>query len=285
MPLRGGGGHVLGSLCVVDRAPRTWDADDLKLLDDLAAVVSDDIEHRLTARRRTQVDEASRALLDAWRPQTEAVTALVELAEQSDDPRLQGSAARARASTSRLSAAATRLARTAPEPAAAAAGSTVTDLRRLVERAVDGARQSTRTTAIGLDLPDAPLLVRCDQVRAELALVHLLVSALHHTPTGRLLDVRLSGDASALAAELRLSAPATTVPAAELARVVSRFAGAVDAGRGPAGGPAALRMLRGGVQATSGSVTGSSSADGLVFTARWALARDAGEVIDLRAAP
>jgi GAF domain-containing protein len=284
-PLRSGGGHVLGSLCVIDRAPRSWDQDVLKLLDDLAVVVSNDIEHRLSSRRTLQVDTQARKLLDAWGPHADAVAGLVELAEQSDDPRLQGSAARARASAGRLGAAAATLTREVQRPTAPQSPAATTDLRRLVERAVGGARQATGTSSISLDLPGSPLPVRTDPVRSEQALVHLLVSALHHTPVSRMLAVRLDADAPARSAHVRLSAPATMVPAAELARLVSRFAGALALDGDRPAGPAALRMLRGGVQASSGSVTGSSSADGLVFTARWALAQEAPAVIDLRGAP
>jgi signal transduction histidine kinase len=139
----------------------------------------------------------------------------------------------------------------------------------------------TGTSSISLDLPGAPLLVRCDPVRLEQALVHLSVSALHHTLSGRMLAVRLTGGAPSPDARVELSAPAMQLPAAELARLISRFAAAVGVGGGRPG-PASLRMLRGGVQATSGAVTASSSPDGLVFRARWDLAQDPAALIDLR---
>ena len=281
MPLRSAGGHVLGSLCVVDRTPRTWGAEELELLDDLAVVVSTDIEHRLATRRSAQVEAGARQVLDAWRPHADAVAGLVELAEQSDDPRLQRSAARTRGSTGLLSTAATNLGRMAQDPPSQARSQATVDLRRLLERAVDSARRTTGTSLLDLDLPGSPLPVHCDPVRMEQALVHLLVSALHHTPSGRVLAVRLRGGAPSPDARLELVAPTTQVPAAELARLVSRFAAAYDVGGSPTA-PAAMRMLRGSVQATSGSVTGSCSPDGLDFRARWHLAQDAPPVIDLR---
>lgn len=283
MPLRGGGGHVLGSLCVVDRTARHWDPEELRLLDDLAAVVSNDIEHRLAHQRTTQVEAEARAVLDAWRPHADAVASLVELSEQADDPRLQRSAARVRSTGGRVGSAATALDRSTQEPAATTAVPTSVDLRRLTERAVDGARQATGTAAVSVDLPGSALPLRCDPVRMEQALVHLLVAALHHTPVGRMLAVRLTGGASS-PAQLELSAPSTQLPAAELARLVSRFAATVDAdGKRPTA-PAALRMVRGGVQASTGAVTASSSPDGLLFRAAWDLG-PAETVIDLRAAP
>ena len=279
MPLRSGGGHVLGSLCVIDRVPRSWDAEALKVLDDLAVVVSDDIERRLSAGHAVRLESHARGVVDAWRPHADAVAGLVELAEQSEDPRLQGSAARTRSSAVRLGAATTTLARSAPTSATPTHHTASTDLRRLVERAVDGARQTTGTSALRLDLPGSTLPVHCDPVRSERALVHLLVSALHHTPSGRTLDIRLSASGPERQADLRVSAPAAKVPAAELARLVARCTEAVVGGRST--NPAALRMLRGGVQATSSAVTGSSSADGLEFRVRWPLAPHEA-LIDLR---
>ncbi len=264
---------------VVDRTARTCGGDKPGLLDDLGVVVSNDIEQRLATRRTAQVEGEARNVLDAWWPHADAVASLVELAEQSDDPRLQRSAARARASAGRVSAAATRLGRTAQEPTPR---TSTADLRRLVERAVGGARQMTGTSSISLDLPGSPLPVRGNPVRLEQALVHLFVSALHHTLSGRVVAVRLTGGATSPDARVELSAPATQLPAAELARLVSRFAAAVGVDGGRPTGPASLRMLRGSVQATSGAVTGSSSPDGLVFRARWDLAQDPAALIDLR---
>ncbi len=52
VPLRTGSGHVLGALCVHDRTPRTWPPEQVGLLDELALLVSRDLEHRLAARGR-----------------------------------------------------------------------------------------------------------------------------------------------------------------------------------------------------------------------------------------
>jgi hypothetical protein len=150
-----------------------------------------------------------------------------------------------------------------------------------VERAIDGARQMTGTSSISLDLPGSPLPVRVNTLRLEQGLVRLFVSALHHTLSGRVVAVRLTGGAPSHDARMELSAPAMQVPAAELARLISRFAAAVGVdGERPAG-PACLRLLSGSVQATSGIVTGSSSPDSLVFRARWDLVQDTAAHIDL----
>ena len=288
MPLRTSDGHVLGSLCVVDRAPRAWEQACLSLLEDLAVVVSHDIQNRLAGERNAELQRAARSVLEQAPAHAHAVAALVELAELADDPQLQRSAARARASSQRLTAETSRLARVSGVLSAdAQAGSrSVLDLRRVVERAVAGARQATGTSDITLDLPGTALPIVCDPVRLELALVHLFVSALHHTSGGRPLAVKLSGGHPTATegrgrSELLLSAPGTRVPAAELGRLVARFAGAVEACDERAVGQAALRMTAGAVHATSGPVTASSSPNGLTFRAEWVLA--GGDlVIDLR---
>jgi PAS domain S-box-containing protein len=48
VPLRTGGGHVLGTLCVMDHRPRPWSEGDVDLMTDLAASVMTEIELRLT---------------------------------------------------------------------------------------------------------------------------------------------------------------------------------------------------------------------------------------------
>lgn len=64
-------GHALGTLCVVDRVPRSFDEDEVETLTDLARIVSDELELRLLAAtdpltgalsRRAFRDEATRSL-------------------------------------------------------------------------------------------------------------------------------------------------------------------------------------------------------------------------------
>ncbi|MBG0830183.1 GAF domain-containing protein [Planomonospora sp. ID67723] len=63
-PLRTDAGQVLGALCVIDPEPRQWSAEQLRLLDDLAAMVEAEIAARL-ARARAQAQEARmRTVLD-----------------------------------------------------------------------------------------------------------------------------------------------------------------------------------------------------------------------------
>jgi serine phosphatase RsbU (regulator of sigma subunit) len=56
MPLTDGHGHVLGSLCAIDHAPRQWTDGELRLLSDLAAACSDSLRLRIS----TAVAESGR---------------------------------------------------------------------------------------------------------------------------------------------------------------------------------------------------------------------------------
>jgi phosphoserine phosphatase RsbU/P len=51
VPLTTSDGHNLGTFCIIDQQPRTVSDDDLDVLRDLASVVMDQLELRLTARR------------------------------------------------------------------------------------------------------------------------------------------------------------------------------------------------------------------------------------------
>lgn len=50
-PLRTSDGHNLGTVCVIDRAPRRIGPSERSVLEDLAAIVVDELELRLAARR------------------------------------------------------------------------------------------------------------------------------------------------------------------------------------------------------------------------------------------
>ena len=50
IPLRTRDGHNLGTLCIIDRQPRTLSHQDLRTLEDLAAIVMNDLEQRLQSR-------------------------------------------------------------------------------------------------------------------------------------------------------------------------------------------------------------------------------------------
>lgn len=51
IPLRTREGYNLGTLCIIDREPRTLNSQDLRTLEDLAAIVMNDLKQRMQSRR------------------------------------------------------------------------------------------------------------------------------------------------------------------------------------------------------------------------------------------
>lgn len=274
VPLMTRGGHVLGSLCVVDQRPRQWTPKQVELLGELARLVISDIEHRLAASRVASAEALGRRAGESTASLLEAVSDLVELAQHEADPRLQRAAAKARSRSVALERIVGDLSEVVEElEVTTPPGRSPVDLGRTVERAVAGARLSTGTTELDLVLPREHVLITGDPLRLEQALVHLLVSALHHKAEGEHLQVRLVGEqqegASHATATLTLDALASQVPAAELGRIVARFRAATGDSPDAPDGPAALRMVSGAVEAHSGSVSARSSARALSFRAEW----------------
>ena len=80
-PLIAPGGHVVGSLCVIDTEPRDAGAMDFGALKDLAAIVVDELELRASneklADRRRQVQDLTRALTNAEEAERERLSSLL----------------------------------------------------------------------------------------------------------------------------------------------------------------------------------------------------------------
>lgn len=68
-PLTTGDGHNLGTLCVIDTEPREFGADQVQTLKDMAAIVMDELELRLSARRAVELAATTaRALQESLLP-------------------------------------------------------------------------------------------------------------------------------------------------------------------------------------------------------------------------
>lgn len=68
-PLRGADGHRVGTLCIIDRSPRTMSAEDLRTLEDLAVMVEEELKvirmSRAEREMRTECERLKRlALVD-----------------------------------------------------------------------------------------------------------------------------------------------------------------------------------------------------------------------------
>lgn len=64
-PLVTGDGHGLGTLCIIDRQPRTFSEDQAAILRTLAAIVMDSLEMRLAARDVVRAEEEKRRAIQA----------------------------------------------------------------------------------------------------------------------------------------------------------------------------------------------------------------------------
>ncbi len=279
VPLNASGGHVLGGLCVVDRRPRAWTGEQVLLLRDLAALVSKDLADRLGVGSIVGVQGLGRRLEVEVQALLDAVSGLVEMAEQQPEPSMQRYAALARARSVRVAALAAELGKAAaPRSSFVGYHASSVDLVRSVERVADGMREATGSSDVSLQVPAEPLLISCDPVRLERALTHLLVSTHHHTAGGESVRVQLSGistkDAEGAGrpkAELRVSALGTQIPAAELGRIVARFQAASNGKPVRKPRPAAMRIFAGETHVSNGAVEGRSSPHGLTFRAEWNL--------------
>lgn len=286
-PLRTDSGHVLGSLCVVDVEPREWTTDELALLAGLAVLVRNEIEGRLDAGRLLDVQSLAERLGAEVDALGDVLGSLLDLADRQDEPRLQRYAAVTRSRNARVTTLARELRESSlpagPHPARTPAP---VDLNRTALRAV---RSAAGTSGLELRTAPVPLLIRCEPMALERALVHLVVTVLHHSAEEAVAEVSLAAVPNALIdgqarARLTVRAPGAHVPTGELGRLVSRFG---ETASGPADGagtgPATLRMEGGAVRARSGQVDATSSREGLVLTAEWDLVPGAPPaLIDLR---
>jgi GAF domain-containing protein len=97
-PVRGAGGHVLGTFCVVDTEPRIWSTRDVEVLQTLASAVSREIELRATVSAVTAASSAvteGEARLRALADQTTRLSESLQVSLlPALDPRVLGIAGR-----------------------------------------------------------------------------------------------------------------------------------------------------------------------------------------------
>ena len=283
VPLRTSEGHVLGTLCVVDARPRTWDDESLALLDDLTALAAHEVEQRLSSVRARRLGELAQQVAEQVPRLADAVHSLAEIADEQEEPRLHRYAALSRARMDAVLSLARRLEAASTEASATPRTAVAMDLRAVVERCVRCVRSATGTEGIHLDAATEPLLVRCDALGLERAITHVLVTTLHHSRGDAPVVLELRRAESGGAHDRRGRTPVGTltvtardsrVPTRELARIVSRFsdAGCEEVPSDQVGAPARIRITRRAVIAESGSVHGEASTEGsLILRAQWPL--------------
>ncbi|HWG99781.1 MAG TPA: GAF domain-containing protein, partial [Pilimelia sp.] len=132
-PLQTSSGHVLGSLCVIDRQPRQWTGEQLALLGEVAAIVLQEIEHRLAARTIDDIRGLTGQLIVGLDGTVDAVRGLADLVEQQDDLRLHRFAAGALSKVDQVKDLTVRLQREAVDWVGRATGPASVDTREVVD--------------------------------------------------------------------------------------------------------------------------------------------------------
>ena len=271
-PLRTSAGHVLGALCVIDSRRREWKPREIDLLSDLAEIAIREIQHRTNEAQEARVRDLAAQLTHATLATEDAVTPLVAVAAEQEEPRLQRFAALTRARMNQTLSTSKKL-------SSALAGGQVQlgHVRSGEANLVQTVQRAARTTAAAADTDEllvhstaAPLLVRCDPMALERAVTHLMVTAQNYATGDNPVELHL--EVRGPEAELRLQAPGSRVPTAELTRMVARFYATTSGHSEDEDEEAVIRFVQGATVIQSGLVQARSAVDGLRFRARWPLA-------------
>lgn len=248
------------------------------------APATQDVHPRPDTAQEGRVRQLAQRIASELPAFADVLQSLVEIADEQDEPRLQRYAALCRSRVDPVLSLARELgAVTSDGPAEQARSRVTTDLRSLVARAVDDAREVTGTDAIRLQAGSTPLRVRCDVEDLERSVTHLVVTALHHRRGDAPVVLRLAESAAGGAhgepdgrtayATLTVEAEDCSVSTGELARILSRLHEATRTeSSDDAQAPARMRVRGGSVIAEGRTVRGEASRDGrLVLQARWRL--------------
>lgn len=96
------------------------------------------------------------------------------------------------------------------------------DLRRVVDESVELFRDSSSLHTIRAELPDEPIVIRCDRLRIEQTLNNLLSNAIKYSPRGGTIRVAIHRDGER--ATVSVSDPGIGIDASEVQRLWEPFA-------------------------------------------------------------
>lgn len=267
-PLTTPDGHVLGSLCVVDRTPRAWADDELAVLHDLAGLVSSEVERRRHAQAAERVRSQVARLRDLAGDLGGSVAATADLAEDSGVPRLSAAATRARRQSEDLARLVEELRRDTGRTAGRRTPREVsTDLRERLVRAAAVASSTAQENALALELGRVPVRVSADSEQVEKALTFLLVSALNEVVDPGRCHVVLTHPGRDAVLEVDL--PGSPTPVRELLRVLSRVQGLARLGDPDEG--ATVDSRAGATVVRHGGVRAITSEKGTFYRLIWPL--------------
>ena len=224
VPLRVHTGEVLGTLCVIHSSPRDWTDHDIALLDELAALVRTEIDHRLRLKDVEEVETLALRLPEPVGRLSDVVRTTASLVERPGDPRLPRMADVARERLATVEAVTQDLARAVGEHRRhiEPVGPVEVDLASRVRRTLRLLQAASRPEDVRASVPDAPVVVTWPAARLDRALSSLLLTAMLHMDEHGVLTVDLVPTEDG--AHLTVVTPGPALPVTDLLRVVSVFA-------------------------------------------------------------
>lgn len=259
-PLATSGGHVLGTLCVIDNESRRWQAWELEILSELSALATTEIDYRLRTRALAELETAAASIQAPLRSLGEAVRGLVSVAANAEDGRLRRLTSAARDRLVELEHSSESLQEIATHRQAE--GAVAMELCERLDRAVRVATASLQDDDLTVDIRRRPVPVAGDPYEVERALSQLILGALQHAAEDRTVGVVL--DTTEGTAVLDVASPGARMPVSELTRIVARFdkATAGDAVGPTDRAPASVAARGGTTTAEQGPARGTTGPEG-----------------------
>jgi signal transduction histidine kinase len=231
VPLTVAGGHNLGTLCVIDTKPRELTDDELATLEDLAAIVIDELEVRLAVRSENErlVDARANFVVTASHELRTPLAAVYGAAKLLERPDLRDDATRARLLTV-IAEESEQLARVVGEILTGAqleAGRI--DLVR--ERCEPHAIAEATVEAARFRLPDNLSLelseggnvpaIQSDAARIKQILTSLVENAVKYSPDGGRIEVTVEANDGGV--RFRVGDEGIGIAPAQVERIFERF--------------------------------------------------------------
>ena len=285
VPLALAGGHNMGTLCILDFEPRDLSAEETSSLQDLADMVTSELELRLASREEHDAATERERVKDAFvgmlsheirTPVTTIYAAARVLASsdavQSDD--------RARDLFPDIVSESERLLRliedllvlTKVEQGVLASESEPVLLQRVVERAVARARRRNGTRTVEISMPADLPPVAGDEVFVEQVVNNLLSNALKYSPDDAVVSV--DGFVSDDLVEVRVGDRGIGLAVEDRERVFDLLTRTREAETYAAGAGIGLYVCRRLMQAMGGDIRATAQArgNGAVFSFRLPIA-------------
>lgn len=269
-PLSTAEGHVLGTLCIIDHERRVWEPWELEVLSELSALAITEIDYRLRTRALQGIEALAQALEGPVKELDDAVSSMANVANRSEDPRVERLSSLTRTRLRAVQAATRELVETLPSRRRALAPRLATvNLGERLLRAAQAASVSADHSSVRVEILDRPLPVRCDAHALDAALGSLLAGAMHHAGTAPV-EAALHREGAAARLVVRGFGP---MPVAELARIVSSFDAAIHPSQvGVPGREASITTANRVTTAESGPIWGRTGPQGSELVISLALA-------------